>query len=208
MKVLLYTHFNWHPFDRIDDSDPSKTYDAFISFSGHDREWVLKELKHKLENNAPPYRLCYHDRDFEVGATIHDNIINSVEKSKRMIMVLSNNFLESEWCRLEFRAAHQKVLEDKTNYLIIILFEGVDINTIDAEAKLYLRTNTYLSVTNKWFWQKLLYSLPKPRSELQGTTEGNHNLCVLDSSNDVSIEIEENVSTKENRTLGIAESEL
>ena len=36
VKVFMYTHFNWHPFDRIDDSDPNKIYDAFISFSGSD----------------------------------------------------------------------------------------------------------------------------------------------------------------------------
>nr|ALG40987.1 Toll-like receptor [Anthopleura buddemeieri] len=173
MKVFLYTHFDWHPFDRIDDSDPSKIYDAFISYSSHDQQWVYSELKQKLESHEPPYKICFHDRDFEVGASIQDNIIYSVNRSKRMIMVLSNRFLESEWCRLEFRAAHHRVLQDKTNYLIVILFEGVDTEALDDETSLYLRTNTYLSVTNKWFWQKLLYSLPKPKgavNDLQGSS--------------------------------------
>nr|ALG40988.1 Toll-like receptor [Aulactinia veratra] len=179
MKVLLYTNFNWHPFDRVDDSDPSKLYDAFISYSSHDREWVHNELKQKLEENDPPYRICVHDRDFEVGAPIHDNIINSVNRSKRMIMVLSDSFLKSEWCMLEFRAAHHKVLQDKTNYLIIILFEGIDPNSLDDETKLYLTTNTYLSVTNKWFWKKLLYSLPKPKLDSREDIDGDINLQYL-----------------------------
>lgn len=165
MKVLMYTHFNWHPFDRVDDQEPCKIYDVFISYSSHDTEWVNLQLKDKLESYEPPYRICLHDRDFEVGATIMENILNSVEKSKRMIIVLSNSFLESEWCRYEFRAAHRRVLADRTNYLIMILFDDVNTNDLDDEMKLYLRTNTYLSVSNKWFWQKLLYALPKPRKQ-------------------------------------------
>lgn len=167
MKVLMYTHFNWHPFDQVEDQDSTKNYDVFISYSNQDTSWVNEQLKNKLESHDPPYRVCIHERDFEVGATIFDNILNSVDQSKRMIIVLSNSFIQSEWCRFEFRAAHQKVLEDKTNYLILVLFDDVNSNSLDDEIKLYLRTNTYLSVSNKWFWQKLLYALPKPRT--QGT---------------------------------------
>ena len=161
VKVFMYTHFNWHPFDRIDDSDPSKIYDAFVSYSGSDYEWVLSTLRLRLENRDPPYKLCIHHRDFLVGAPIQENILNSVNQSKRMIMVLSRNFIRSEWCLLEFRAAHRKVLEDRMNYLIIILFDDVNMAELDDEIKLYMRTNTYLSISNKWFWEKLCYALPR-----------------------------------------------
>ena len=160
-KVFMYTHFNWHPFDRIKDSDPNKIYDAFVSFSGNDYEWISNTLRVRLENHDPPYKLCLHHRDFLVGAPIQQNIFNGIEKSKRMIMILSKHFVKSEWCLLEFRAAHQKVLEDRINYLIIILFDDVDMAEVDDEIKLYMRTNTYLSVKNKWFWEKLFYALPQ-----------------------------------------------
>ena len=161
VKVFIYTHFNWHPFDRIDDSDPTKIYDAFVSYSGADWEWVVNTLQERLETHDPPYKLCIHDRDFLAGAPIQENIMNSVNQSKRMLMVLSQNFIRSEWCLLEFRAAHQKVLEERTNYLIIILFDDVIMDDLDDEMKLYMRTNTYLSISNKWFWNKLFYALPQ-----------------------------------------------
>lgn len=161
MKVLMYTHFNWHPFDRVDDSDPRKIYDAFVSYSGSDHQWVVNTLQARLEQHNPPYKLCIHHRDFVVGAPIQENILNSVDQSKRMIMVLSRNFVKSEWCLLEFRAAHRKVLEDRMNYLIIILFDDVNMDELDDEMKLYMRTNTYLSVSNKWFWEKLYYAMPQ-----------------------------------------------
>ena len=191
VKVFMYTHFNWHPFDRINDSDPNKIYDAFISFSGNDYEWISDTLCVRLENHDPPYKLCLHHRDFLVGAPIQKNILNGIEKSKRMIMILSKNFVRSEWCLLEFRAAHQKVLEDRMNYLIIILFDDVDMAEVDDEIKLYMRTNTYLSVKNKWFWEKLFYALPqnsKRETEVNDCHRSAHVNSTADEDNDLSSE--------------------
>ena len=174
VKVFMYTHLNWHPFDRIDDSDPNKIYDAFISYSGSDYQWVSNTLRVRLENHDPPYKLCLHHRDFLVGAPIQQNILNGIDQSKRMIMVLSSHFVKSEWCLLEFRAAHQKVLEDRMNYLIIILFDDVDMAEVDDEIKLYMRTNTYLSIRNKWFWEKLFYALPHNSNKKVKATDCQH----------------------------------
>ena len=54
------------------------------------------------------------------------------------------------------------ILEDRMNYLINILFDDVDMAELDEEIKLYMRTSTYVSVSdNKWFWQKLFYAMPQ-----------------------------------------------
>ena len=165
VKAFMYTHFHWHPFDRIDDLDSTKLYDAFVSYSEKERQWVVNTLQQRLENHHPPYKLCIHHRDFEVGAPIVSNILNSVEQSKRMLMVLSRNFLQSEWCMLEFRTAHHKVLEDRLK-LIIILFDDVNFAELDNEMKLYMRTNTYLSVSDNWFWEKLIHAM-RPQSSIR-----------------------------------------
>lgn len=59
-----------------------------------------------------------------------------------MLVVLSSSYATSDWCLMEFRAAHGKVIEDRMKYLILILFEDVDTNELNEEVKLYLRTNT------------------------------------------------------------------
>ncbi|XP_013380771.1 LOW QUALITY PROTEIN: protein toll-like [Lingula anatina] len=160
IKVLVYNKFNWHPFDRVDDDGPEKIFDAFVSYSSQDYKWVVHNLRHTMENHVPPYRLCVHDRDFIVGETIFDNIMNSVQQSKRMIMVLSQNYVDSEWCMMEFRTAHQKVLKERSKYLIIILFDDVNKDQLDEELLAYLNTSTYLEVSSKWFWKKLFYAMP------------------------------------------------
>ena len=106
------------------------------------------------------YRVCLHDRDFMPGAYIEDNIMEAVKSSRRMILVLSQNYLKSDWCMLEFRAAHNKVLNDRTNYLILVLYDDVNVSELDEDMQLYIRTNTYLARSNQWFYDKLLYSMP------------------------------------------------
>ena len=197
VKVFMYTHFNWHPFDCIDDSNPNKIYDAFISYSGSDFEWVVNTLQKRLESHKPPYKLCFHHRDFIIGAPIVANILASVDQSKRMLVVLSSSYAKSDWCLMEFREAHRKVLEDRMNYLIIILFDDVDITELDEEIKAYLRTNTYVSASDKWFWQKLFYAMPLPSGEEQSVEDRSlESVAASQDVNNFAVEILQEVETE------------
>ena len=161
IKLLLYMHCNWHPFDVAENVDIlDMTYDAFISYSGLDYKWVCFDLLPKSENHNPPYSVCVHDRDFMPGAYIQDHIMEAVQSSRHMILVLSHNYLKSEWCMLEFRAAHIKELNDRTNYLILVLYDDVNVSELDEDMQLYIHTNTYLARSNQWFYDKLLYTMP------------------------------------------------
>jgi len=40
------------------------------------------------------YRVCHHERDFEPGQLITDNMVHGVERSKRTVCLISKNFLE------------------------------------------------------------------------------------------------------------------
>ena len=206
IKILLYIHCNWHPFDAAENADIlDMTYDVFISYSSLDYKWVCFDLLPKLENHNPPYRVCVHDRDFMPGAYIEDNIMEAVQSSRRMILVLSQNYLKSEWCMLEFRAAHNKVLNERTNYLILVLYDDVNVSELDEDMQLYIRTNTYLARSNQWFYNKLLYSMPTQnllelRKEMEtktGRTPSNHSLDFTynDEQESSSSQLSSNVET-------------
>ena len=96
-------------------------------------------------------------------------IITAIDNSKREIMVLSDSFLESEWCQYEFQ------FREKKNRIIMILLD--EINN-DKELKLYLKTRTYVKIGDPWFWQKIEYAMPErmPAQE--------HNEEVVDNGND------------------------
>ncbi|KAJ9578344.1 hypothetical protein L9F63_005436, partial [Diploptera punctata] len=163
MRVWFHSRFGIRLFYRsndVDRDDRDKLFDAFVSYSSKDEAFVAEELAPILEHGDPPYKLCLHYRDFPMGAFIADTIVQAVESSRRTIMVLSENFIKSEWCRFEFKSAHHQVLRDRRRRLIVVLLGEVPQKDLDPDIRLYLKTNTYLQWGDKLFWEKLRFALP------------------------------------------------
>ncbi|KOX77951.1 Protein toll [Melipona quadrifasciata] len=163
LRVWFHSRFGVRIFYRnqeVDRDDRDKLFDAFISYSSKDEAFVAEELAPVLETGNPRYKLCLHYRDFPVGSFIADTIVQAVESSKRTIMVLSENFIKSEWCRFDFKSAHHQVLRDRRRRLILVLVGDVHQRDLDPDIRLYLKTNTYLQWGDKLFWEKLRFALP------------------------------------------------
>ncbi|KAK9498855.1 hypothetical protein O3M35_003411 [Rhynocoris fuscipes] len=163
MRVWFHSKFGVRLFYRtteIEMDDRDKLFDAFVSYSAKDEAFVAEELAPMLENGDPSYKLCLHYREFPVGGFLADTIVQAVESSRRTIMVLSENFIKSEWCRFEFKSAHHQVLRDRRKRLIVIVLGEVPQKDLDPDIRLYLKTNTYLQWGDKLFWEKLKFALP------------------------------------------------
>lgn len=163
LQVICFTRFGCRVFKPSKDAeDDDRPYDAFICHSNKDAEFVLQQIRPRLENGDKPFRLCIHHRDIPGGAYMGDSIVHSVRASKRTILVLSENFLESEYCKFEFQVAHEQLMREKKSRMIILLLDNLDPSKVkDADLKLYLRTRTYLKVGEPLFWQKLIFAMPE-----------------------------------------------
>ena len=74
-------------------------YDAFISYNHKDKEWVQSWLLPKLEEAG--LRVCIDFRDFEPGLPSLVNMENAVERSRKMLIVLTPEWTSSEWTLIE-----------------------------------------------------------------------------------------------------------
>lgn len=164
LLVFLYTRFRIRPWDMYHYDRRRALFDVFVSFSQHDYRWVADKLVDQLENRPNPYKLCIHMRDFPVGTPIADSVSWAIHNSRCTLLVLTRDFLASEWCRHEFRAAHERLLRDPRGKLLIVVRGPLDARSIDRELRAYLRTHTYLKTEDDWFWSKLEYALPAPQA--------------------------------------------
>ncbi|XP_045195125.2 toll-like receptor 13 isoform X1 [Mercenaria mercenaria] len=139
-------------------------YDAFIGYEVTDSAWVRRRLLPVLEEEVG-LKLCIHERDFQPGAFINDNIVTNMDKSAKVVLVLTNAFARSGWCMFELKIAHSKLIEDETE-LVIILLEKVDGINMNHSLKVLFDTTTYIEWTEdvvgqELFWTKLKNVLKK-----------------------------------------------
>ncbi|XP_054718797.1 toll-like receptor Tollo [Uloborus diversus] len=152
--------------------DEDKLFDAFVSYSKKDEAFVTQILAPELECGVPAYRLCLHYRDLPGGGYMSDVIVEAMESSRRTVLILSENFLKSEWCRFEFRSAHREVLSACQHRLLVIELGKVDPQELDPDIRIWMKQSPVLRWGEKLFWDRLKYAMPDVRHR---KTERNRN---------------------------------
>ncbi|CAH1774672.1 unnamed protein product [Owenia fusiformis] len=155
------------------DYDLRLQFDVFISFSEKDKDWVKKDLIDRLMYNEAEndeqgheprhwYYVAFADKDFVHGLQITQNIANCISDSRVTLLVLSKNFLQSNWCKYEFRTAHNNALSRKGVKVIIIKCEDLKGVPIDTDLAMHLKSHTFLDIHEPDFYRKLKRVLPVP----------------------------------------------
>ncbi|KAL3856794.1 hypothetical protein ACJMK2_011511 [Sinanodonta woodiana] len=160
-----------HYFQSYEDQD-NRIWDAFVSYRADpvDEEFVLRKLYSTLEIEMG-FKLNLHFKDFAVGETIANNIIQAVQNSRRTIMVMSKNYVKSEFTRFEYQCAQHEMLQRKHRIIPILIEDITEIkDTIDPTLKVILNSVTYIVWPGEnnpkeleKFWKRLELSMPKMR---------------------------------------------
>ena len=169
-RVWLYSRYGIRFFQRIDAvADAEKIFDAFLAYSVGDDVFVRQVLAPELEHGGNfisypnQYKLCLFYRDLPLQVCLADLIIQASESSKRTIIVLSENFLKSEWSRYDFKSGLHQALRTTQRKPIIIMLGDIPTREIDPDLRLYLKNGTILYWGTKTFWEKLKYLMPDIR---------------------------------------------
>ncbi|XP_017492366.1 PREDICTED: protein toll-like, partial [Rhagoletis zephyria] len=188
LNQLIATYFWSRSAARGDeDEDGSKyEYDAFVSYNVADSEWIFSELVPNIERSSSNgtsssssngnssgcqrVRLCVYDRDFIAGRPISECILESIRVSRRVILVISNAFIRSPWCRYETDLAvhHSSLnLRGRTDGLVLIKLEQLEPGlSVPLQLDYLLKTRIYLQwdaaagrEERQKFWSKLKIAL-------------------------------------------------
>ncbi len=143
------------------------TYDAFVAYSSHgeERSWVHTTLREKLESEHG-LKLCMYHRNFKVGRNLAETIVEGINSSNKTLLILSPNFLNSGWCEFEVRMANEKVINERRDSMVIVIFKHLEETGTKLPKMLsrLMEKKIYIEWTDdpdgqRLFWRRLVDSI-------------------------------------------------
>ena len=113
-------------------------YDIFVSYSHFDKKWTDEILLNKLKSSEMN---ILTDDDFEIGRPILKNIEDAVVQSRHTLIILTQSWIDSEWCDFEGLLSGTIDPAARQGRIIPLLVKDCDIPT-------RIRHLTYLDLRN------------------------------------------------------------
>ncbi|XP_060578603.1 uncharacterized protein LOC132735643 [Ruditapes philippinarum] len=139
-SMCLLTESDSDTFSRnhnIPDLPNTKDYHLFVCYTDYNSADV-RVIVENLEGEG--LKCCYHERDFQPGQNVFHNINSAIKRSMGIIIILSEESVNSSFCQHEIhQAVHTRITDDYT--IIPIKIEPCDIPD-------NLKTTTYIDAQN------------------------------------------------------------
>ena len=141
-------------------------YDVFITYRSKDAEvWVKETLLPLLEDNNLKY--CVHDIHWEPGRPINEHMVESVYQSRMVLVLLSKNYMKSNYCKEELYYAIYRNVEKGDRSLIVLKFDNIDVKKIPKE----IRNRTFIDTSWKCWKEKLVKALKTYRKTCEDVND-------------------------------------
>ncbi|XP_033754359.1 toll-like receptor 4 [Pecten maximus] len=153
------------PVANADDND-DYIYDAFVSYCSDDYQFVREEVITHLEEEQG-LRLCLHQRDFLPGKDIAENITDAIHQSRKSVVLLSRNYLNSYWCMYEFNMARMESIYSRgcESVLLIVFYEHIPARELPLRLMDLIESKSYIDYPHNddhgkvVFWDTLATSI-------------------------------------------------
>ncbi|XP_075794384.1 interleukin-1 receptor accessory protein isoform X2 [Pelodiscus sinensis] len=165
LEIVLFYRAHFGTDETILDG---KEYDIYVSYArnAEEEEFVLLTLRGVLENELG-YKLCIFDRDSLPGGIVTDETLSFIQKSRRLLVVLSPNYvLQGTQALLELKAGLENMASQGSIRVILVQYKAIK----KSKVKELKRAKTALTVI-KWkgekskyprgrFWKQLQVEMP------------------------------------------------
>uniref|UniRef100_A0A5S6QBF4 TIR domain-containing protein n=1 Tax=Trichuris muris TaxID=70415 RepID=A0A5S6QBF4_TRIMR len=144
-------------------------HDILVLCSWEEQRWAEQQLVKRLERELPYHSVCMLYRDlFDDGLPegrthqrVADELIAAMERSWRVLAVLSDSFVNNEWQRPAIRIAFDHLLRDRRQRNVVLILPGQLAPGTDPILAHHMRTNRCLQWSDPLFWEKLRDSVPQ-----------------------------------------------
>ena len=142
----------------------NREFDAFVLYHfDSDDSFMISHLLPELEENRG-FKLFIHSRNFTPGRDIKDNIEEAIEGSNSAIIIMSQGFVDSMWCKEEFTHCYIENMKDVAFNLFVIMMQPVEtLVNISPYMKTFFVNKTYLHVNDPDLFTKLARHLENAR---------------------------------------------
>ena len=108
-------------------SQPIQYFSCFISYSTKNQEFADR-LYADLQSKG--VRCWFASHDLQGGKKLHEQIVDAIRRYDRLLLILSESSMESEWVRNEIAQAREQ--ERKENRRVLFPIRLVDFERITA----------------------------------------------------------------------------
>ena len=145
-------------------SPRNREFDAFVFYHfDSDDIFVVGTILPELEE-VRNFKLHIHCRDITPGRDIKDNIEAAIEDSKSAILLMSQGFVDSMWCKEDFTYCYIENMNDPAFHMFVIMMQPADtLVNISNYMKTFFANKTYLQVDDPELFAKLAGQMENSR---------------------------------------------
>ncbi|KAG9349301.1 hypothetical protein JZ751_027744 [Albula glossodonta] len=164
--ILHYWRAKLKGYHRLESTD--NVYDAFITYDTKDQlvsDWVMNHLRVEVEEGGDKLSaICLEERDWIPGVPVIENLSQSIRQSRKTVFVLTEAYVRSGTFKMAVYLAHQRLLEDNDDVIVLLLLEPVLCNSHFLRLRRRLCDQSVLEwpqnpSAEQWFWQCLRNSI-------------------------------------------------
>ncbi|XP_071821381.1 uncharacterized protein [Apostichopus japonicus] len=133
---------------------------AFFCAAGEDDQWTHNVIS-RLESPAYGFKCANMVHELDPGVAKMDKVVNALSTAKKIVLVLSPDFMSSPWCSYENLKTLRPYLTNRTKVLVVTQTE-VDLPE-------FLHDFPIISAMSNTFWQTFVGSLQISFSSVDGS---------------------------------------
>ncbi|XP_070541112.1 toll-like receptor 2 [Ptychodera flava] len=152
----------YHP---LEGKNVPKSNQIMVSYADENYHWVRHKMMTRFEE-GDRFKLCIKDRDYIPGVAIATNIDECVHASDKVVFILSDDFIEDQFCIFELEMALQRLFDELRDVIILVELQPVPedklprlIRLLKCRKKCFQWTDDTLG--QEMFWTQLKLEIEK-----------------------------------------------